>query len=213
MRTSLSRAPLRDDVYGVLTARIRDGRLPPGAVLRDTELAASLGVSRTPVREALIRLHQDGLVDAAVGRGFRVSGLEWSEVQEIYPIIWTLEALALRSCPVPGRARGDKLGRLNQALGAAKSSTDIVACDDAWHDALLADCPNAELTQLIHLLKRRMCRYDLPYMTRRDHVKRSVSQHAEIIGALKSRKVDAAADLLIENWRTGMRLLESWLAK
>jgi len=213
MTTGISRRPLRDDVRGELTARILDRRLRPGAVLRDTELAGILGVSRTPVREALIRLAQEGLVVATTGRGFRVSGLNWNEVQELYPIIWTLETLALRSRPALDGVQYEKLKRLNRAMGSAKTSEAIVASDDAWHDALLDGCPNAELMHLIRVLKMRMRRYDLPYMGQRVHIKRSVVQHAAIAEALKARQTDKAVSLLAENWRTGMRLLETWLAR
>lgn len=211
MESVIVRKPLRQDVYNELVSRIYDHRFAPGAVLRDTELAISLGVSRTPVREALIRLQQDRLVDADVGRGFRVSELQVSEIQQLYPIIWTLEALALRSCPAFSDERIRKLKVLNKRLQGADTPADIVAGDDAWHRALLGRCANAELGELIRLLKTRVYRYELAYMRQGAHVKTSAARHAKIAAALERHRLGEAENLLIENWRSGMRDLESWL--
>ena len=68
----ISRVPLRDEVYRQILDRVQRGDLPSGSRVRDTVVAAQLGVSRTPVREALLRLVRDGVLESTVGRGFRV---------------------------------------------------------------------------------------------------------------------------------------------
>ncbi len=92
----IARVPLRDEVYRQVLDRIHRGSLPAGVRLRDSELAAQLGVSRTPVREALLRLARDGVLENSMGRGFRVRSLDASELQEVGAILGTLESLALR---------------------------------------------------------------------------------------------------------------------
>ena len=103
----LSRTPLRDHVYLELLQRVQKGTLPPGSRIRDTEIARELGVSRTPVREALIRLAREGALQAEVGRGFRVRSLETAELLEVGAILAGLEPLAL-----------DLTGRRGAAAGA-----------------------------------------------------------------------------------------------
>src|SRR5438552_12261037 len=97
--TSIPRTPLRDEVYRHLLDRIHRGEITPGVRVRDTALAAQLGVSRTPVREALLRLTRDGVLEADMGRGFRLCPLARNEIREIGAILGALEALAFELSP------------------------------------------------------------------------------------------------------------------
>ena len=97
----ISRAPLRDEVCRQILDRIHRGDLPPGSRVRDGDLASQLGVSRTPIREALLHLAQEGVLDAAMGRGFRVRRLDAVELREVGDILGSLESLALRLSPPP----------------------------------------------------------------------------------------------------------------
>src|ERR1700694_4505406 len=82
-----------------LRDRILTGALRPGALLSPAELASALHGSATPAREALIELTLEGRVESRPALGFRVRELTVREAQELYPLIWTLEGLALRSAP------------------------------------------------------------------------------------------------------------------
>ena len=84
---AIARAPLSDEVYRQVLQRIHSGDLAPGSRVRDTDLAATLGVSRTPVREALHRLTRDGALESTVGRGFRVRRLDPAEFRETGTIL------------------------------------------------------------------------------------------------------------------------------
>ncbi len=84
------RTPLRNEVYREILERIYRGDLPAGTRVRDTVLAAQLGVSRTPVREALLRLSREGVVDADMGRGFTVGRLDPAEMRETGAILSAL---------------------------------------------------------------------------------------------------------------------------
>ena len=90
----LNRSLMRDEVYSTLLQWIMEGELRPGEKLLDTELAENLGVSRTPVREALRRLEDKALVEAAANRWTRVTKITVDAAELIYPIIWSLEPLA-----------------------------------------------------------------------------------------------------------------------
>lgn len=93
--TGVRRAPLRDQIYEILVEKVMSGVFAPGTRLRDVGLAASLGVSRTPVREALVRLGREGFLLADHNRGFTVRAFDEREIRETYPLVWTLEVLAM----------------------------------------------------------------------------------------------------------------------
>ena len=108
------RTPLRNEVYSAILERIYRGDLPAGTRIRDTALATQLGVSRTPVREALLRLSREGVVAADMGRGFTVGRLDPVEMRETGAILSTLECLALQSC---GDIPAERLARLSEIDG------------------------------------------------------------------------------------------------
>ena len=151
----MQRRPLQDDIYESVVEYITNSALASGARVRDTDVATELGVSRTPVREALYRLQRDGLIDHPVGRGFRVRPLSMTEAEATYPILWTLEGLALRMsgplATVPGKM--EELDRLARAIEAAPTALGRVALDNDWHTLLLAECRNPRLLQMIADLK------------------------------------------------------------
>ena len=93
---AIDRRLLRDDVYGRLRDAIVDGTLAPGEQLRDGELAAWLGVSRTPVREALLRLAEVGLIVAKPGRSTTVSSLDRRAVRDARDVVAAMHELAVR---------------------------------------------------------------------------------------------------------------------
>ena len=95
----IPRVPLGDEVYRQVLQRVQRGDIPAGARIRDVSLATQLGVSRTPIREALLRLARDGVLENTVGRGFRVRPLDPAELREVGAILGSLEALALRQVP------------------------------------------------------------------------------------------------------------------
>src|SRR5262245_48159514 len=118
--SKLSRTLAREDAYDKLRAWIIDGTLKPQEGLNDREIGAALGVSRTPVREALRRLEDEGLVVTALNRWTRVAPLDLTRTVESYPIIEALEILALeRAFPslTPEDLRG--LEEMNLAMRKA----------------------------------------------------------------------------------------------
>src|SRR5687768_12948982 len=107
----ISRTPLRDEVYRQLLDRLHRGDLPPGTRVRDTQVAGQLGVSRTPVREALLRLAREGVLEADMGRGFTVRPFDEAEMRETGAILASLECLALG---LSGEIPPERLVRLGQ---------------------------------------------------------------------------------------------------
>jgi DNA-binding GntR family transcriptional regulator len=201
----ITRRPLREDVHAALRARIVEGQFPPGSRLQDVQLAGELGVSRTPIREALLRLATEGLVESDPNRGFFVAPLRREEVLQTYPIVWTLECLALDSAAPLSSAQIKALRQINAEMAAA--SADAVRrqeCDVRWHQTLVEPCGNRRLLDLLASLKQIIRRYECVYMLDPALVRRSVRDHTEILEALVDNKREMARRLLERNWRAGM---------
>ena len=147
--------PLGDRVYSTLREYLRTGRIPHGQPLQEVTVAAQLGVSRTPVREALARLASEGLV-VADGRSFTVPSLSEGDIADIYALRFLLEPEALRSI-AEGKPDRKALAPLRDALddmAAAHEAGDGKAFMDAnyrYRDAWTALVPNKRLVRAIHL--------------------------------------------------------------
>jgi DNA-binding GntR family transcriptional regulator len=213
-RMSITRVPLREQVHTAVVERILRGDLPPGARLRDTVLAAELGVSRTPVREALVRLEREGFLAADVGRGFSVRPLQAREVQETYPIVWTLETLAVRLGPPLTEEAVAELAAINASIVEAGTDPERrIELDMRWHRTLVAGCGNGELLKLIDGVKAIIWRYEYAYMQHGERVPESARAHDLIARAAARGERDAAAALLEAHWKTGIDVLVPWLWK
>jgi DNA-binding GntR family transcriptional regulator len=197
--------PLRDDIYASLRERIVEGVFPPGSRLQDTQVAGELGVSRTPVREALLRLASEGLVESDPNRGFFVAPLSRQEVVDTYPLVWTLECLALRSCGPPTPEQIQALRQINAELAAVPADAlRRQELDLRWHQTLVERCGNQRLLDLLAGLKQIVRRYECVYMQDTPLVSRSVRDHTEILEALVNKRPKRAGRLLERNWRAGM---------
>ena len=209
---TITRVPLREQVHQAIVRRILREELAPGSRISDSALAGELGVSRTPVREALLRLEREGFLDADVGRGFFVKPLSVKEVREVYPILWTLEILAMRSAPVLSRKTLAELERINAEMAkVADDPEKRIDLDMLWHRTLLAGCENEQLKAMIATLKTVIRRYEYAYMQNAGLVPVSTRTHEEIAHALEAGDVEAAVPLLESNWRFGMGLLLEWM--
>jgi DNA-binding GntR family transcriptional regulator len=206
------RAPLRQEIRRVILERILRGALAPGSDVNEAMLAASLNVSRTPLREALLGLEMEGFLKSDVGRGFSVVPLTERDVEEIYPLLWTLESLALKTMgPVPPDTRR-KLAELNTELEASVADADAaLALDQSWHETLLAQCRNQHLLDLLGGLKDLAHRYELAYMKHSGKVILSVEQHRGVLSALERGDVEDAAAHLEANWRVSQEFLIPWI--
>jgi DNA-binding GntR family transcriptional regulator len=207
----ISRVPLRDEVYQRILSQIQGGDLPAGSRVRDIALAGELGVSRTPVREALLRLVREGVLDTALGRGFRVRPLEPAELRNVGEILGALEALALRLSPAPGESRRARLLDLDRRLEQTRG--DISRCldlEDEWHRALLEECPNRRLLDLISTLRQIPRRYLAAYMREAGRLSLSTLPHTKILAALKDGGHDSGASVFEQQWKKGVAELVMW---
>jgi DNA-binding GntR family transcriptional regulator len=212
MPSAITRTPLAEQVYLQILQRIQRGVVPTGSKLRDAAIAAELGVSRTPVREALLRLSREGLLSADAGKGFRLAPLDPAELRDIGSILATLEPLALDQSPEPSPQRIDRLTDIVRRLEQTRG--DIAGCielDDEFHRVLLDDCPNRRLLALVGTLRGSLRRYLHHYLEQGGRVSLSSLQHSRIAEALRKGDRPAARQLLERKWRRGIDEIESAL--
>jgi len=209
----IARIPLRDEVYRQVSDRIHNGELGPGTRVRDTQIAAQLGVSRTPVREALLRLVREGILEADMGRGFSVSRLNAVEMQETGVILASLEGLALE---LSGEIPADRLARLSdidRELALTRSDPDrSIALDEEWHRTLLQGCPNRRLLGMISELWQVPRRYMRAYLREAGRVTLSIQHHARIAEALRRNDLPSARQRFSHHWERGIQELGAWIA-
>lgn len=202
---------LRDEVRAEIMRKVFAGDLLPGAKINEIALAAELEVSRTPVREALALLSQEGVLESLPGRGFVLPTITVTEVREIYPLIAALEAVALRnSHPTEVARLAPELEDICVRMLSVGSSTLAQQLDEEWHTTLCSLYENRTLHVTIAGFKRRVNRYELTLFADENSVRESVREHRAIAEALTRADVDRAVAHLDANWKTGMqRLLRS----
>src|SRR4051794_891589 len=145
--------PFRENLSDHLASELRnmivDGRLQAGSRINEVHLAGRLGVSRTPLREALGRLAQEGALSSVPRIGWFVRPLSVEEFEQIYPIRSYLDPEALRLAGLPNRERFGLLEALNHRLAVETDPDTIISLDDEWHFELIGECPNKVLLDLI----------------------------------------------------------------
>ncbi len=202
-KAALERDLLRDRAYGALRDAIVDGTLAPGERLRDQELCEWLGLSRTPVRDALSRLEQDGLVETEPQRFTRVAPLDRRAARDAFPIVAAVHALAAElGVPRLTVADLEAMSNANARFAAALRDVDVdaaLAADDAFHAVLLTASSNAELTGVLDRLMPRLRRLErLRFGSLAGRA--SVRQHDAIIAAAGAKDVKTTAERVRENW-------------
>jgi len=201
----LSRTLAREEAYGKLRQWIIDGTLLPGEVLHDQRIAGSLGVSRTPVREALRRLEDEDLVETALNRWTRVAPLDLTKAAESYAVIEALEVLALElAFPKMTPADLHAMSDANRAMHTAAERQDsmkAVIADKAFHEVVIDRANNGVLCVLLGQLKTKLRRVELAYFDGASGAQSSFREHAAIVKALKAGSLREARASLRGNWQ------------
>jgi DNA-binding GntR family transcriptional regulator len=207
----IDRPNISDALVAALRGMILDGRLPAGERINEVQLAASNGVSRTPLREALGRLVAEGELTAVPRIGFFVCPLTLEEFAQIYPIRAILDPEALQLAGIPSREILRRLKQLNQQIASAREPAKVIELDDSWHRQLLARCPNRVLLDLIEQFIRRTRRYDIALMRESRHVVAATEIHEEIMTALQRGDLSGACVALRRNLQAGFKPVVEWL--
>ena len=209
---TIERLSLRKQVLEEVRRRILEAELPSGSPIKEDHLAAELGVSRTPLREALHSLAQEGLVVTEPGKGFAINTLTATEAQELYPLRALLEPIALRLSGIPQQEILVELQRLNRELTSTAKGPGWIDTDDRWHRLLVAGCTNSHLLRMIKNLRLHTRRYEYAYFQGvEDGPSLSTRQHSEILTLLAAGDLDQACDQLADNMLVGVDSILRWV--
>ena len=191
-----------DEVYAQLKRDVAEFKLVPGDRFTENEISERLGVSRTPVRQALFRLQQEGYVEVLFRSGWRVLPFDFDQFEQLYDLRMVLETTAVqRLC-----ADGDRVDRaLLDALAAiwlvpvAARSTDMVQVgqwDEAFHCALVAAAGNAEMARVHREVTERIRIIRRLDFTKPARIDATYDEHAKILKAIRAKRGDQASLLL-----------------
>jgi DNA-binding GntR family transcriptional regulator len=198
-----ARTLLRDEAYARIRDAILDGTLEPGEQLRDAELSVWLGLSRTPIREALARLEDYGLVESEPNRYTRVAPLDRRDAQDAFEVVAALHALAATlGVPRVAESELEAMRSANAKFKAALDRSDVdqaLAGDDRFHAVLVQASANREIARSLERLAPRVQRLEQARFASLAG-RRSVAQHARIIELCAAGDAEAAADAVRDNW-------------
>lgn len=202
---AIQRVSLRTQIRNELLARMRDGRVQPGEGINEVQLAAELGVSRTPLREALIALEHAGHLDSEEGKGFSFLPLSRDELMELAPVIAELEGLALELSDVSALKRiGKQLLAMAEEFSAEAVPLHLLAAKDAeWHGIMISACPNRRLLEVVDSTRLALNRYQSLLFRDETVMTRVADEHVAVARCLMDGDVPAAREALKVNWLQG----------
>ncbi len=204
--------PLRNQVRDLIAEQLWSGNLSFGDDLNEARLAEELGVSRTPLREGLVMLASEGLIEARPNRGFHVPAADPRAVAELYPILGSLEGLAVQTSTGDLQRLANELDRKNALLKKPKlSNLRRNATDVAWHERLIANCPNRILREEISVLRARSRCIDGALLRGLANTEGSYSEHEEISRAIAEGDLAKAAKLVTDHWLSGIGIVTTWI--
>ena len=199
----LSSTTLTDQVHGVLRDRILSGGWEEGRFIREQDISDRLGVSRTPVREALGRLASEGFLERIPHRGFRLPAQSATDLLDLYPILASLEVLAARqSFAQIGEAELEELRAVNRAYGAAHDRADIregIELNNRFHHLLSEGSHNERLCEMLDELRAEVARLEVWAFSNISQWDVSIREHEEILEAVEAGDYDRALATLEEN--------------
>ena len=191
--------PLRDVVFNTLRRAILRGELKPGERLMEIQLANKLGVSRTPIREAIRKLELEGLVLMIPRKGAEVAEITEKNLRDVLEVRCALEELAVQlACD---RIDKEEVSGLHAAADHFRDVLDsddltlIAQADEAFHDVIFTATDNGRLIQLLNNLREQMYRYRIEYLKKKECYPQLLAEHKAIIEAIESHDKGKATEI------------------
>lgn len=198
--------PLRDIVFQTLRKAILNGELEPGERLMETQLGEKLGVSRTPIREAIRKLELEGLVVMVPRKGAQVAQFTEKDIEDVLQVRAALEALSAKlACRHMDERSFLKLQLIITEYEYAAKEDDIevmIQKDIEFHDTIALACKNEKLIQLYNNMREQVQRYRIAYLKNTEESNAVIAEHNEILDALKERQEEVAAGLATKHIET-----------
>ena len=193
--------PLRDVVFNTLRQAILRGELKPGERLMEVQLANKLGVSRTPIREAIRKLELEGLVLMIPRKGAEVADITEKSLMDVLEVRKALEELAVQLCC--DKITGKEIEELHRAaddfrriLKTSDDVTEIAEADVRFHDIIYLATGNQKLIQILNNLREQMYRYRVECIKRKESHPILIAEHEEIIRRIENKEKKEAADIV-----------------
>lgn len=191
--------PLRDVVFNTLREAILRGELKPGERLMEIRLANKLGVSRTPIREAIRKLELEGLVLMIPRKGAEVAQITEKSLRDVLEVRRALEDLAVQlACLRMSSQTLEDLKAAAKAFEEILGDEDITAVAEAdvkFHDVIYMATDNQRLISLLNNLREQMYRYRVEYLKKKECHKQLLWEHQEIIRAIEEGEIDVATQV------------------
>lgn len=192
--------PLRDVVFNTLREAILKGDLKPGERLMELQLASKLGVSRTPIREAIRMLEQEGLAVTTPRKGAEVAKMTLKDMEDVLEIRDALDELAVRiACQ---KISDEQLKQLEDMKELFEKSTQtgnvkkIAEADVTFHDVIYEATGNPKLVTLLSNLREQVYRYRVEYIKDPKNYPTLIAEHEAILESLKNRDVKNAVEAM-----------------
>ena len=192
--------PLRDVVFNTLRQAILRGELKPGERLMEIQLANKLGVSRTPIREAIRKLELEGLVLMIPRKGAEVAEITEKSLRDVLEVRRALEELSVQlACEKITKEEIRELDRVAKEFQqVVKSSdiTEIAEVDVRFHDIIYTATDNQKLIQLLNNLREQMYRYRVEYLKRDGVFPQLIAEHEAIIRHIENNEKEKATEVM-----------------
>ena len=196
-----ARRNLREEITQTLRAAVISGELRPGVVYSAPSLATQFGVSATPVREAMLDLAKEGLIDVVRNKGFRVTELSEKDLDELSELRALIEVPTVRriaEAGIPAEV-ADRLRTLGEGIEQAAIDRDLikhVAFDLEFHLTLLSLAGNSHLVETARMLRSRSRLYGLRSLAERDALVPSSREHVELVDLIVAGEAESAERLM-----------------
>lgn len=195
--------PLRDVVFNTLREAILRGDLKPGERLMELQLAAKLGVSRTPIREAIRMLEQEGLAVTVPRRGAEVARMTLKDMEDVLEIREALDELAVQlACKKISSEQLEQLRKVKEDFELNTRSNDvkkIAESDVKFHDIIYEATDNPKLVSMLSNLREQVYRYRVEYLKDTNSYPILIREHEAILEGLQSRDCQKAAKAMQEH--------------
>ena len=192
--------PLRDVVFNTLRQAILRGELKPGERLMEIQLANKLGVSRTPIREAIRKLELEGLVLMIPRKGAEVAEITEKSLRDVLAVRRALEELAVQlACEKITKEEIRELERVAKEFQQVVNSSDITEIaevDVCFHDIIYTATDNQKLIQLLNNLREQMYRYRVEYLKRDGVFPQLIAEHEAIIRHIENNEKEKATEVM-----------------
>lgn len=191
--------PLRDIVFNTLRKAILKGELAPGERLMEKQLAEKMGVSRTPIREAIRKLELEGLVIMVPRKGAEVAKITEQDIKDVLEVRAALESLAVKlACKKMTKENIEELIRVNSEFTRAARNVDvdvIIEKDIEFHDVIYHSTKNEKLIQIINNLREQIYRFRVEYIRQMSDFSKLIKEHEDILESIKNRNTKLAQEI------------------